>query len=67
MRLKARRPPCPARATHDVAARLGQTIYLGQGGLGVPVSVLVMDCTATGAPPPRGTAPTMMRLVVFLV
>ena len=26
-----------------------------------PVRVHVMDCTATGAPPPTGTAPTMMR------
>ena len=26
-----------------------------------PVRVHVIDCTATGAPPPTGTAPTMMR------
>ncbi len=30
------------------------------------VSVDVMDCTATGAPPPTGTAPTRICLVFFL-
>jgi hypothetical protein len=45
---------------HDLAAGRGQLRDLLQGRVDVGVSVVVIDCTLTGAPPPTGIEPTMI-------
>ena len=47
----------PAAASSRICARLASTSFAG---------AFSMDCTTTGAPPPRGTLPTITRCVSWL-